>query len=40
MVPSDESVLQVLSPSLVSGTFTVTFLAIFASLRPSASMVG
>ena len=40
MVPSSESSLQVLSPSRVSGTLTVTFLASRARRRPSASMVG
>jgi hypothetical protein len=39
IVPSEVSALQVLSPSGVSGTLTVTFLAIFASLRPSSSIV-
>src|SRR5229473_1701036 len=40
MVPSPESARQVLRPSCVSGTLTVTLRAIFASLRPSASIVG
>ena len=38
MVPSPVSVLQALSPSQVSGTLTVTFLAILARMRPSRSM--
>ena len=39
MVPSEDSALQVFRPSGVSGTFTATFLASLASLRPSASIV-
>jgi hypothetical protein len=39
IVPSEVSALQVFRPSGVSGTFTATFLASLASLRPSASIV-
>ena len=38
IVPSPVSALQALRPSQVSGTLTVTFLAILASARPSLSM--
>src|SRR4029453_8841569 len=39
IVPSEESALQVLRPSGVSGTFTATFLASLASFVPSSHLL-